>query len=105
MGINGIGFYTAETFVAAGKRKKITCWFWKIKVALFLYIYIYCPTTWFEGFSSGKIGTIAYACMQVVDPYMDFSGIYHLTALFVWISCVKMTGTGSFHCIGSHFDG
>ncbi|XP_019437397.1 PREDICTED: sugar transporter ERD6-like 16 [Lupinus angustifolius] len=34
VGINGIGFYTAETFVAAG-------------------------------FSSGKVGTIAYACMQV----------------------------------------
>ncbi|XP_027942006.1 sugar transporter ERD6-like 16 [Vigna unguiculata] len=34
VGINGIGFYTAETFVAAG-------------------------------FSSGKAGTIAYACMQV----------------------------------------
>ncbi|KAI4317672.1 hypothetical protein L6164_025522 [Bauhinia variegata] len=34
VGINGIGFYTAETFVAAG-------------------------------LSSGKIGTIAYACMQV----------------------------------------
>ncbi|TKY72051.1 Sugar transporter ERD6 16 [Spatholobus suberectus] len=35
VGINGIGFYTAETFVAAG-------------------------------LSSGKAGTIAYACMQVV---------------------------------------
>ncbi|CAL0330684.1 unnamed protein product [Lupinus luteus] len=34
VGINGIGFYTAETFVAAG-------------------------------FCSGKVGTIAYACMQV----------------------------------------
>ncbi|CAJ2634441.1 unnamed protein product [Trifolium pratense] len=34
VGINGIGFYTSETFVAAG-------------------------------LSSGKIGTIAYACMQV----------------------------------------
>ncbi|KAK2358169.1 Major facilitator superfamily protein [Trifolium repens] len=35
VGINGIGFYTSETFVAAG-------------------------------LSSGKIGTIAYACMQVL---------------------------------------
>ncbi|KAF1887285.1 hypothetical protein Lal_00040886 [Lupinus albus] len=70
VGINGIGFYTAETFVAAG-------------------------------FSSGKVGTIAYACMQV--PFtllgailMDKSGrrplIMGQSLLLEWTPILAVAG-------------
>ncbi|KAJ1427255.1 Sugar/inositol transporter [Sesbania bispinosa] len=70
VGINGIGFYTAETFVAAG-------------------------------LSSGKIGTIAYACMQV--PFtvlgailMDKSGrrplIMDQSLLLEWVPVLAVAG-------------
>ncbi|KAF7813699.1 Sugar transporter ERD6-like 16 [Senna tora] len=57
VGINGIGFYTAETFVAAG-------------------------------LSSGKIGTIAYACMQSHSllpgwvPILAVAGVLMYVAAF-----------------------
>ncbi|RDY11119.1 Sugar transporter ERD6-like 16, partial [Mucuna pruriens] len=70
VGINGIGFYTGETFVAAG-------------------------------LSSGKAGTIAYACMQV--PFtvlgailMDKSGrrplIMEQSLLLEWVPILAVTG-------------
>jgi len=42
VGINGIGFYTSETFVAAGKFEKIHVDFEKSKhISLFIFIYLY----------------------------------------------------------------
>ncbi|KAK2358170.1 Major facilitator superfamily protein [Trifolium repens] len=72
VGINGIGFYTSETFVAAG-------------------------------LSSGKIGTIAYACMQVLFTVlgailMDKSGrrpLITASASGTFLGCF-MTGIAFF---------
>ncbi|TKY72408.1 Sugar transporter ERD6 16 [Spatholobus suberectus] len=71
VGINGIGFYTAETFVAAG-------------------------------LSSGKAGTIAYACMQVVSATGTFLGCFiagiafflkaSLYLLLEWVPILAVAG-------------
>lgn len=66
VGINGIGFYTAETFVAAGKWQES-----EEPVSSVCHIY-FSSTVEFAGLSSGKAGTVAYACMQVVYPSTSF---------------------------------
>ena len=67
VGINGIGFYASETFVAAGKWD--TDFFLKKIGFFFHFIFNINRVTWFAGLTSSNIGTIGYACIQVVDPY------------------------------------
>jgi len=51
--------------------RRDTCWFWKINRNQFLRFVIFISSTVeFAGLSSGKAGTIAYGCMQVVYPYL-----------------------------------
>ncbi|GAU11091.1 hypothetical protein TSUD_197150 [Trifolium subterraneum] len=59
VGINGIGFYTSETFVAAG-------------------------------LSSGKIGTIAYACMQDHNLMLELVPILAVAGVLIYVAAFSI---------------
>lgn len=74
-GINGIGFYASQTFEEAGIQlctsfhlvspANVTCITCSISLM---------PNS---GISS-KIGTIAYACVQVINHFILFSVVVHI---------------------------
>lgn len=88
-GINGIGFYASQTFEEAGIQLQLGTSF-----HLFFPTNLTCKTystslMLTSGISS-KIGTIAYACVQVINHFILFCVVVHIFEFYgfrVYSSC------------------
>lgn len=76
-GINGIGFYASQTFEEAGIQPQLCTSFHLVSPANVTCITCSISLMPNSGISS-KIGTIAYACVQVINHFILFSVVVHI---------------------------
>ena len=101
VGINGIGFYASETFAEAGNKNKPHNSSFHADFFFFSAKHIHFLSHQTAGFSSSKVGTIAYACVQVLNlPLMSSKTSKHF-----WLLTFEYYLTGPNNCGWSNFDG